>query len=46
MCDDVSIIYAGRIFEHGSIEDVFLDTKHPYTQGLFNSLPNIKGDRN
>lgn len=42
MCDEVSIIYAGRIFEHGSIEDVFLDTKHPYTQGLFNSLPNIK----
>lgn len=41
ICDEVSVIYAGRIVEHGTLEDVFDHTKHPYTQGLFNSLPNM-----
>jgi peptide/nickel transport system ATP-binding protein len=41
VCDMVSVIYAGRIVEHGSLEDVFDYTRHPYTIGLFNSLPNI-----
>ena len=41
ICDDVSVMYGGRVVEHGSLEDVFNDTKHPYTEGLFNSLPNI-----
>ena len=41
MCDDVAIVYAGRIVESGSLEDVFNHTMHPYTEGLFNSLPNI-----
>lgn len=41
-CDDVSIMYSGRIIEHGTIEDIFEDTKHPYTKGLFDSLPNIE----
>ncbi len=42
MCDEVSVMYAGSIVEHGTLEDVFDRTRHPYTQGLFNSLPNIK----
>ena len=33
---------AGRIVEQGTLEDVFDHTKHPYTEGLFNSLPNIQ----
>ena len=41
-CDAVAVMYAGRIVEHGTIRDVFNDPKHPYTEGLFNSLPNIK----
>ena len=41
MCDDVAIVYAGRIVESGTLEDVFNHTMHPYTEGLFNSLPNI-----
>lgn len=41
MCDEVSVLYAGRIVEYGSLEDIFDRTCHPYTQGLFNSLPNI-----
>ena len=40
-CDEVAVMYAGRIIEHGTLEDVFRNTKHPYTEGLFNSLPNI-----
>ena len=41
VCDEVSVMYAGRVIEHGTLEDVFDHTKHPYTEGLFNSLPNI-----
>ena len=41
VCDDVAVMYAGRIIEQGSLEDIFRRTKHPYTEGLFNSLPNI-----
>ena len=41
MCDDVAIVYAGQIVESGTLEDVFNHTMHPYTEGLFNSLPNI-----
>lgn len=42
VCDEVSIMYAGRIVEHGTLEDIFNHTSHPYTQGLFDSLPNIE----
>ena len=41
ICDYVSVIYAGTIVEHGSLEDIFEHTMHPYTKGLFNSLPNM-----
>ncbi len=42
ICDEVAVMYAGRIIERGTLEEVFNHTKHPYTEGLFNSLPNIK----
>ena len=42
ICDTVSVIYAGRVVEHGALEDIFDNTRHPYTKGLFNSLPNMK----
>ena len=42
VCDEVAVMYAGRIVEKGTLEDIFNKTKHPYTEGLFNSLPNIK----
>lgn len=41
ICDDVAVMYAGNVVEQGTLEDVFNHTKHPYTEGLFNSLPNI-----
>ena len=42
ICDEVSVFYAGRVVEHGTLADVFDNTRHPYTEGLFNSLPNIE----
>ena len=42
VCDEVSVIYAGHIIEHGTLEDVFDHDLHPYTQGLFDSLPNLQ----
>ncbi len=42
VCDEVSVMYAGHIVEHGTLEDVFDHTRHPYTKGLFNSLPNME----
>ncbi|MBU0926151.1 MAG: ABC transporter ATP-binding protein [Spirochaetes bacterium] len=41
VCDEVAVMYAGRIIEKGSLEEIFNETLHPYTEGLFNSLPNI-----
>ena len=38
ICDEVAVMY-GNIVEKGTLEDVFLRTKHLYTEGLFNSIP-------
>lgn len=45
VCDVVAVMYAGRIVEMGSLSEIFRETKHPYTEGLFNSLPNIYEDK-
>ena len=42
ICDKVAVMYAGSIVEQGTLDEVFNNTKHPYTEGLFNSLPNIR----
>lgn len=42
VCDNVAVMYAGRIVEVGTTEEVFNNTQHPYTEGLFDSLPNLK----
>ena len=42
ICDDMVVMYAGRIVEKGTVDDVFNSMRHPYTEGLFNSLPNLK----
>lgn len=44
MCDSVAIMYAGEIVERGSINEIFNDTRHPYTVGLFNSVPDLESD--
>ena len=42
--DDVLVLYAGKAVEYGSIEDIFERPKHPYTQGLLNSIPRLDED--
>ena len=44
MCDNVAIVYAGQIVEIGSLEDIFDNPKHPYTNGLFGALPSMKDE--
>lgn len=44
ICDKVAIMYAGEIVEYGAIEDIFENTKHPYTKGLFESIPILDED--
>ena len=42
ICDDVGVMYAGEIVESGTAEDIFLGKEHhPYTVGLFDSIPNL-----
>jgi peptide/nickel transport system ATP-binding protein len=40
-CDKVAIVYAGHVLEYGTKEDIFLHTAHPYTKGLFDSVPKL-----
>ena len=39
LADDIAVMYAGRIVEHGSVDQVLDHPQHPYTQGLIGSLP-------
>ena len=41
MADDIAVMYAGKIVEHGSAEDVFYDPRHPYTWALLSSMPDL-----
>ena len=45
MADRITVMYGGRIAETGPAEVVFENPKHPYTQGLLASIPNIKLDQ-
>lgn len=42
VCDKVAIMYAGEVVESGYIRDVYQNTQHPYTKGLFGSIPNLE----
>ncbi|WP_420995112.1 ABC transporter ATP-binding protein [Cupriavidus sp. 30B13] len=42
-CDDVAIMYAGRIVEQGPIAEVFAHPVHPYTEGLLRAIPSLSG---
>ena len=40
-CDDIQVMYAGRIMEIGTRRDIYYDAHHPYTWGLLRSLPRL-----
>ncbi|HPF85219.1 MAG TPA: ABC transporter ATP-binding protein [Aminivibrio sp.] len=42
VCDHVAVMYAGRIVETGSLEQIFGNARHPYTLGLFRCIPDIE----
>ncbi|MFH2099945.1 MAG: ABC transporter ATP-binding protein [Pseudomonadota bacterium] len=44
-CDRIAVMYAGRIVEQGSVDDVIDRPKHPYTVGLINALPRLRFGR-
>ena len=44
MCNTVAIMYAGKIMEYGTLRQVFKNPFHPYTIGLFDSIPHLDND--
>ena len=46
VADEVNVMYAGRIVEKGSLDEIFYNPQHPYTWGLLGSLTRIDRDRN
>jgi oligopeptide/dipeptide ABC transporter ATP-binding protein len=45
MADEVAVLYAGRIAEHGSVSDVLRSPRHPYTWSLLAALPRLDKER-
>ena len=43
-CEKVAVMYAGEIVECGTLEDIFDHPSHPYTRGLFDSIPSLDSD--
>jgi len=41
IADDVAVMYAGKIVEQGTAEEIFYDPRHPYTRGLLSSVPDL-----
>lgn len=45
LCDEIAVLYLGRIVEHGSTEVIIRDPKHPYTRALLSAVPELPGRR-
>lgn len=45
LCEKVSVIYAGKIIEYGTVQEVFGNPMHPYTVGLLGAIPKLHGPR-
>jgi peptide/nickel transport system ATP-binding protein len=45
LCDEVNVLYAGRIVERGERHELFADPRHPYTNGLLGSIPRLDAPR-
>ena len=45
LCDEVYVMYAGKVMEHAEIHELFENPCHPYTYGLLNSIPDTQGTK-
>ena len=45
LCDELLVLYAGRVCERGRVEDVFCDPRHGYTRALLACAPSLEGGR-
>jgi peptide/nickel transport system ATP-binding protein len=41
VCDRVVVMYAGQVVEHGTVEQIFREPRHPYTEGLLKAVPKL-----
>ncbi len=41
MCEKIAVMYAGKIVEYGTTDEIFYDPQHEYTKGLINSIPKL-----
>ena len=44
VADFVNVMYAGKIIECGTVEEIFYDPRHPYTWGLLSAMPDLEND--
>ncbi len=44
LCDEVMVLYGGRVMEQGNAQHIFHDASHPYTLGLLNAIPRMDAD--
>ena len=44
LCDELLVLYAGRVCERGSVEDIFYDPRHGYTRALLACAPSLEGE--
>ncbi|MCH4172253.1 MAG: ABC transporter ATP-binding protein [Lactobacillus sp.] len=45
IADRVAVMYAGKIIEYGTVDEIFYDPRHPYTWGLLNSMPTLESQK-
>ena len=44
VADFVNVMYAGKIIERGTVDEIFFDPRHPYTWGLLSAMPDLETD--
>ena len=45
MADDVIVMYSGKVVESAEVKELYGNPKHPYTQGLLDSIPDVKSEK-
>lgn len=41
MCEKIAVMYAGKIIEYGTVDEIFYNPQHEYTKGLLRSIRNL-----